>query len=97
LAAYLVVCDRIVYRGYLVGHHNAVMSVLTDQQWAGAVMWIAVTFLYVVPAIVMTLRLIRPSRGSEKERTERSTTRNVHPGPDRQGRDAHTDASFADC
>jgi putative membrane protein len=62
LSAFLVFCDRVVYRGYLAQPYHLGMSALADQQAAGAVMWVTITFLYVVPAIVMTVRALSPVR-----------------------------------
>jgi cytochrome c oxidase assembly factor CtaG len=61
LSAFLVFCDRVVYGQGLAEHHLA-MSALADQQTAGAFMWVSVTFLYMVPAIAMTVRLLSPGR-----------------------------------
>jgi hypothetical protein len=35
-------------------------SALADQQTAGAFMWVSVTFLYLVPALVMTVQTVSP-------------------------------------
>jgi cytochrome c oxidase assembly factor CtaG len=62
LSAFLVFCDRVVYRQYLAEPHHVGMSALADQQAAGAFMWVSITFLYVVPAIAMTVRALSPAR-----------------------------------
>ena len=60
LSAYLAFCDKIVYRCYLsVPHFN--MSALQDQQCAGALMWVFVTFAYLVPAVLLTANLLGSS------------------------------------
>jgi putative membrane protein len=59
LSAFLVFSDRVVYPGYLSAHHIR-LSALEDQECAGAVMWIAVTIAYVIPATVITIRLLSP-------------------------------------
>jgi putative membrane protein len=48
LSAFLVFCDRAVY-----GHHD-----LADQQAAGAFMWVSITFLYLVPALVIMVHAL---------------------------------------
>ena len=58
LSAYLVFCDHVVYRPYLSGHHPLGVSAIQDQQWAGAFMWVSVTFIYIVPAMAVTLQLL---------------------------------------
>jgi cytochrome c oxidase assembly factor CtaG len=62
LAAFLVFCDRVVYHQYLAEPHHVGMSALADQQAAGAIMWVTITFLYVVPAIAMTVGALSPAR-----------------------------------
>jgi cytochrome c oxidase assembly factor CtaG len=52
LSAFLVFCDRAIYR------HAA----LADQQTAGAFMWVSITFIYLVPAFVITLRALSPAQ-----------------------------------
>ena len=48
LSAFLVFCGHVVYRPHL--------SALEDQELAGAIMWVAVTFFYLVPALVLAAR-----------------------------------------
>jgi putative membrane protein len=59
LSAFLAFSDRILYPGYLSAHHFG-LSALEDQECAGAVMWLAVTIAYVIPAAVITVRLLSP-------------------------------------
>jgi cytochrome c oxidase assembly factor CtaG len=61
LSAFLVFCDRVVYGQHLAAHGPAGMSALADQQTAGAFMWAAVTFLYLVPALLMTVQTLSPA------------------------------------
>jgi putative membrane protein len=64
LSAYLAFCDKIVYRCYLsVPHFN--MSAMQDQQFAGALMWVFVTFAYLLPAVMLTANLLGSS-GAER-------------------------------
>jgi cytochrome c oxidase assembly factor CtaG len=46
-----------------VGHYR--LTPLDDQELAGALMWVTVTFAYLVPALVVTTRLL----SSERTRT----------------------------
>jgi putative membrane protein len=59
LSAFLAFSDRVVYPGYLSAQHFG-LSALEDQECAGAVMWLAVTIAYVIPAAIITIRLLSP-------------------------------------
>ena len=66
LSAFLVFCGHVVYRPYLSADHEMFgLSPLEDQALAGALMWVTVTFVYLIPALVFTARLLsertRPS------------------------------------
>jgi len=52
LSAFLTFCNRVVYPHYS----------LVDQEWAGALMWVWVTFAYLAPAIVVTIQMLSPRR-----------------------------------
>lgn len=58
LAAYLVFCDHVVYRPYLSAPRLLNLSALQDQRWAGVLMWVGVTLIYLVPAVGITIRLL---------------------------------------
>jgi putative membrane protein len=60
LSAYLAFCDKIVYRCYLGVPHFR-MSAIQDQQCAGALMWVFVTFAYLLPAVLLTAKLLGSS------------------------------------
>jgi cytochrome c oxidase assembly factor CtaG len=62
VSAFLVFCDRVVYPSYLTAPRLVDMSALRDQQCAGALMWVAVTLIYIVPAVAITLELLSPLR-----------------------------------
>jgi cytochrome c oxidase assembly factor CtaG len=62
LSAFLVFCDRVVYPSYLTVPRLVDMSPLRDQECAGALMWVAVTLIYIVPAVAITLELLSPLR-----------------------------------
>ena len=62
LSAFLTFCDRVTYPHYLSVHGPFNVSPLGDQQFAGALMWIWVTFVYMAPAIVVTIRTLSPLR-----------------------------------
>jgi cytochrome c oxidase assembly factor CtaG len=70
LSAFLVFCGHVVYRPYLVGNDDRGMfglSPLDDQAMAGALMWVTVTFAYLIPALVLTARLLASERTRPSE------------------------------
>ena len=63
LSAFLAFCGHVVYRPYVSGHSEMFgLSPLDDQALAGALMWVAVTFAYLIPALVLTSRFISGGR-----------------------------------
>ena len=62
LSAFLTFCGRVVYPSYLSTMRFASVSPLGDQEFAGAMMWVWVTFAYLLPAIVITMRILAPNR-----------------------------------
>jgi len=62
LSAFLVFCDRVVYPSYASAPRFLNVSPLHDQECAGALMWVSVSLIYIVPAVVITLQLLSPPR-----------------------------------
>jgi cytochrome c oxidase assembly factor CtaG len=63
LSAFLVFCGHVVYRTYFSRDHGMFgLSPLEDQALAGALMWVAVTFAYLIPALGLTARLLSSER-----------------------------------
>jgi putative membrane protein len=62
LSAFLAFCGRIVYPHYLSIHRLFNISPLGDQECAGALMWVWVTFVYLAPATVVTIQALSPQR-----------------------------------
>jgi putative membrane protein len=60
LSAYLAFCNSIVYPNYLFAHRLFGVSALADQECAGALMWVWVTFAYLAPAVAVTMRMLSP-------------------------------------
>jgi cytochrome c oxidase assembly factor CtaG len=60
LAAFLVFSDRVVYHEHMAGPGQSTATALADQQSAGAFMWVAITFIYMVPAVVITVQALSP-------------------------------------
>jgi putative membrane protein len=55
LAALLTFCGRAVYPAYTNGPAGA-SAALLDQEMAGSMMWVWVTFVYLLPAVIITMQ-----------------------------------------
>jgi cytochrome c oxidase assembly factor CtaG len=66
LSAFLAFCGRVVYSHYLSSHRAFSISALSDQECAGALMWVCVTFAYLAPAAAVTIRILSPHGRSSK-------------------------------
>ena len=62
LSAFLVFCNRLAYPYYLNATQLFTSSPLQDQQCAGALMWVWVTFAYLIPAVLITMQILSPAR-----------------------------------
>lgn len=69
LSAFLAFSDRVVYRSYLSAPHLFNLAPLEDQQYAAAIMWVAVTLIYLVPVVIVTLQLLSPQKSQAPEET----------------------------
>jgi cytochrome c oxidase assembly factor CtaG len=67
LSAFLTFCDRVVYPSYLSAARVFDLSPLQDQECAGALMWVCVTFAYLIPAVVITMQILAPG-GVDRQR-----------------------------
>jgi len=61
LSGFLVFSERVAYPVYLSAPRHASVSVLDDQQLAGALMWTAVTILYLVAGVIVATRSLSRS------------------------------------
>jgi putative membrane protein len=77
LSAFLVFCDRVVYVSYLSGRAMFGMSALQDQQCAAALMWVSVALVFLVPAIVVTMEILSPTKADWEAEESRSGSRGV--------------------
>jgi cytochrome c oxidase assembly factor CtaG len=70
LSATLTFYDRVLYPSYLSAD-TVFRSALADQQFAGALMWVCVSFVYLIPAVIITVQLLSPSSSAplQAERT----------------------------
>lgn len=65
LSAFLTFCDRVVYPSYLSASPPFNISPLPDQETAGALMWVCVTFIYLIPAVIITVQVLStPNAGA---------------------------------
>lgn len=60
LSGFLVFSDRVAYPVYFSMPRHFGFSVLEDQQCAAALMWTCVTLAYLVPAAILSIRLLSP-------------------------------------
>ena len=60
LSGFLVFSDRVAYPLYFSMPRHFGFSVLEDQQCAAALMWTCVTLVYLVPAAILSTRLLSP-------------------------------------
>jgi putative membrane protein len=67
LSAYLTFCDRVVYPVYLKSPRPFGISALADQQCAGALMWTCITIVYLLPAAIITIRLLETRASPTRE------------------------------
>ena len=58
LSAFLTFCGHVVYTPYLSTPRLFGVSALHDQAFAGALMWVSVTFAYLVPAVFLTTHFL---------------------------------------
>jgi len=71
LSAFLTFCGRVVYPSYVSAARVFSLSPLQDQECAGALMWICVTFAYLIPAVVITMQILSPG-GAHREEAQRA-------------------------
>jgi putative membrane protein len=60
LSGFLLFSDRVTYPLYFSMPRHFGFSVLEDQQCAAALMWTCVTLVYLVPAAILSTRLLSP-------------------------------------
>ena len=61
LLAFLTFCGRVVYPTYVFSPQLFNNSALRDQEVAGTMMWVWVTFAYLIPAVVITMQILSPA------------------------------------
>jgi putative membrane protein len=61
LSGFLTFCDRVVYPSFISAPRVFGLSPLEDQECAAALMWVAITIIFLVPAVLVTLKILAPS------------------------------------
>jgi cytochrome c oxidase assembly factor CtaG len=67
LAAVLTFSDRVLYPFYQFHGGVTQAAALEDQVLAGVIMWVPMSFAYLVPAALLTMRLLSPASNSRAE------------------------------
>jgi len=67
LSGFLVFSDRVAYPVYFSAPRLFGFSVLQDQQCAAALMWTCVTFVYLVAAAIISLKLLAPGTSHKRD------------------------------
>ena len=86
LSAFLAFCGHVVYTPYLSAPRLFGVSPLRDQAFAGALMWVSVTFAYLIPAVFLTTHFL--SRADAED--ERLTATQQHARPEIRGHNVGT-------
>ena len=60
LSGFLAFCDRVVYSSYLSAPQILTTSPLQDQECAAAMMWMCITIIFLVPAVIVTIQMLSP-------------------------------------
>lgn len=66
LSAYFVFSGSILYPSYQA-HHVAALTPQDDQALAGAIMWVPGSLVYILPAIVFAMRMLKPATASKHQ------------------------------
>ncbi len=68
LAAVLTFSDRVLYPFYEFHSPATEAAALNDQVLAGVIMWVPMSLAYLIPAALLTMRLLSPATGEASER-----------------------------
>ena len=79
LSGFLVFCERVVYPVYYSTSPPSGLSVLEDQQIAGALMWTCVTIIYFVVGTIFITQLLISGSSDERELMLAGKARNAQP------------------
>jgi putative membrane protein len=79
LSGFLAFCDRVVYASYLSAPALFDISPLQDQQRAAALMWVAVTLILTIPAVVITTQMLSPQHARTPAQIQQDVLRVYEP------------------
>lgn len=66
LAAVFTFSDRVVYPFYELHNRASEAAALDDQVLAGVIMWVPMSLAYLVPAVLLTMRLLSPTTSDRR-------------------------------
>lgn len=73
LSAFLAFCNKPVYRFYLDNPNPFHVSPLEDQVLGAVIMWVLGSFAFLIPAVIITVRLLGGDRNPEQLPADSST------------------------
>jgi len=80
LSAFLAFCDRPVYGYYLREPNGFGLSPLSDQRAGAVVMWTFGSLIFLIPAIVLTFRLLQSGGGGHRDLGDNQTVNTIVSG-----------------
>jgi cytochrome c oxidase assembly factor CtaG len=72
LAAVFTFSDRVLYPSYRLHDRATEAAALADQVLAGVIMWVPMSLAYLVPAVLLTIRLLSPTTWGRRSVLPRS-------------------------
>ena len=85
LSAFLTFCGRVVYPHYLHAERTFNISALQDQESAGALMWVSVTFVYLIPAVIATIQILSSANAYRQTESRDVSAMAAQPSPPAAG------------
>ena len=97
LSGFLAFCDRVVYVSYNSAPRLLNIPPLEDQQLAASLMWICVTIILLVPAVIVTMQILSPqnSRLPETAWSEAGAIASQPRSKDKHSREMTAEPSIA--
>jgi putative membrane protein len=79
VSAFLALYDRVLYPSYASPSRLFNISPLDDQAFAGAMMWVFGTFVYLVPAVAITIEILSPLSTHRQRQTRGALSKGTAP------------------
>jgi putative membrane protein len=79
VSAFLALYDRILYPSYASTPRPFNISPLDDQAFAGAMMWVFGTFVYLVPAVAIAMQILSPRSAHRQVQTLAALSKDTAP------------------